>query len=478
MISLRVLNDYSNLIFTKKRAMKKKIFFGITLILIVGIASAFYFFKDVKKTQILINSITAIDKITQFLPIEQNTKDEIQAIDKFVQAFTVKDGIERRYLVLLQNNMELRPAGGFLGQYAVLKLKDGEVTTLFIEDANLLDQRIKADVRAPYPFEKMMEVKKWKFRDSNFFPDFPTTVEKVKYFYRLSGGNDDFDGVMAVNATVLNDFLKITGPIDLGAYGVFTGENAVLKLEEQVEKKYLLNEDLDTQNRKAVMKVLAPAIADRLMIPSNIKKTADLALDELRNKEVQFYFEDSELQTLAKSVGWAGVIDQNWDGDYLMMVDANLGAFKSDYYMDREMIYSVDLTLEKPTATLEINYTHNATYGDWRTTDYHSYLRVYTPLGTDLLSRAWVGYPNIQEESGKNYFGFVCHTVMNSTTPAKIVYTLPDNLKDNYKLLIQKQSGVGDVPVTINVKTAEGDYSQKSILKNHLKFELTKAEKK
>jgi hypothetical protein len=66
---------------------------------------------------------------------------------------------------------------------------------------------------------------------------------------------------------------------------------------------------------------------------------------------------------------------------------------------------------------------------------------------------------------------------MNQQTHAQLVYTLPDNLRENYKLLIQKQSGVGDVPVTINVKTAEGEYNQKSILKNDLKFELTEAEK-
>ena len=64
--------------------------------------------------------------------------------------------------------MELRPTGGFLGQYAVVKLKDGEVTSLLVEDANLLDQRITANVPAPYPFKKMMEIKNWKFRDSNF----------------------------------------------------------------------------------------------------------------------------------------------------------------------------------------------------------------------------------------------------------------------------------------------------------------------
>jgi hypothetical protein len=95
-------------------------------------------------------------------------------------------------------------------------------------------------------------------------------------------------------------------------------------------------------------------------------------------------------------------------------------------------------------------------------------------LGTELVSREMVSYPNIQENHGRQYFGFICHTIMNDQTHAKIVYTLPEELRENYKLLIQKQSGVGEVPVTINVKTAEKEYSQKEVLKNELKFEFRK----
>jgi len=454
--------------------MKKRKIFGILFVLVLVISSLFYFFRNVDKKQILINSLSAVDKITQLLPVEQSTKDEIQAIDKFVQAFTAKDGVERRYLVLLQNNMELRPTGGFLGQYAVVKMKNGEITSLFIEDANLLDQRISADVKPPYQFKSMMSIKRWKFRDSNWYPDFPTSVEKIKYFYRLSGGNSNFDGVISVNATVLNDVLEITGPVSVPGYpGTYTSENAILKLEEQVEKAYLFDENLNTQDRKLILKKMGAIIVDKLSSLSNVSKIADLVLEELRNKEVQFYFEDQELQALAEKVGWAGRVNQEWDGDYLMAVDANMGALKSDYYIDREMIYSVDLTLEKPTATLEINYTHNATVGDWRTSDYHSYLRVYTPKGTELVSREWVGYPVISEAYNRDYYGFKVDVIMNRTLPTKIVYTLPDRLKDNYKLLVQKQSGVGDVPLTVKVKTHDGEYSQKSVLKNDLKFELS-----
>lgn len=459
----------------KKKGFKKiGIVFLIALITLLVSSGIFaYRWKqgDVDKTSVLVNTISTFEKIIKFLPIEQDTKKEIETVDKLVELVFKKDDVERRYLLMLQNNMELRPGGGFLGQYAVVKVKNGEITSLFIEDANLLDQRISAKVRPPYPFTKMMQIKKWKFRDSNFSADFPTNVEKAKYFYRLAGGNSKFDAVVAVNASVLNDALEITGPISLGGYGTYTSKDAVLKLEEHVEKKYILDDSLDTQNRKAVMKKLAPAVADGLLKPENFKKTVDLALNELRNKNVMLNFENSEAQKMIEEVKWGGIVDTTWDGDYLMLVDANLGALKSDYYMKRDINYNVDMTLEKPTATLEYTYTHTAKFGDWRTSDYHSYLRMYVPKGANLLERHMVSYPNIQEEFGKTYFGFIAHTLINRQTKAVIKYELPETVsKEDYKLYIQKQSGVGDVPVKIHVKTADGEYDQELVLKKDVKL--------
>jgi hypothetical protein len=281
--------------------------------------------------------------------------------------------------------------------------------------------------------------------------------------------------VIAINASVLNRVLELTGPITVPGYaGEYNSENAVLKLEEQVEKAYLLNENLNTQNRKAIMKKMAPIIVEKLFRIGNIKKIADFTLEELRNKDIQLNFADSQLQKLIEEVGWGGLVNQTWDGDYLMLVDANLGALKSDYFMKREIQYAVDLTSERPTATLDYTYTHTATYGDWRTSDYHSYLRMYVPLGSNLLERKMVSYPNIQEEFGKTYFGFIAHTIMNDSTEAHVVYELPESVRNDYKLLIQKQSGVGDVPVKILVKTADGEFRHEDILKKDLVLRFDK----
>ncbi|MFC1608796.1 DUF4012 domain-containing protein [Patescibacteria group bacterium] len=459
---------------------KSKIFLGVFVVIFLStIGAGFYFYTLSKKgggASIISSSLAVLEEAVKFLPIEADTKKEINTINELAQEVVKQDGVERRYLVLLQNNMELRPGGGFLGQYAVVKIKNGEVTNLFIEDANILDQRITAKVRPPYPFERMMSIKKWKFRDSNFSADFAVNAEKAKYFYRLSGRNSDFDGVIAVNADVLNHVLELTGPITVPGYsGTYTSEDAALELEEFVEKRYLANEELDTQNRKDILKKMGAVIVDKLFTLNNIPKLANFTLNELRNKDVMFNFEDERLQKMVEEVHWGGRVAEDWDGDYLMLIDANMGALKSDYYVRREIDYFVDLTTPKPEATLNYKYTHTATYGDWRTSDYHSYLRVYVPLGSNLVERKMVSYPNIQEEFGKTYFGFIAHTLINRSTNAYIKYELPEEFKnEKYKLLVQKQSGVGDVPIKIRVKTADGEFEQSGVLKKDLKFEFSK----
>ena len=459
-------------LFTQKRII-------ISLIIIAVIVGGFFAFSYLMKNKktIVVASLNVVNKVSGLLPIGQDEKKELEVVNTIVNELTKQDNKERNFLVLLQNNAELRPGGGFLGQYAIIKIKNGNVVSTYVEDANLLDQRIQADIPAPFPFNRMMQIKRWKFRDSNFSPDFPTNVEKAKYFFRLAGGNaNNFDGVIAVNSKVFDDIFTLTGPITVPGYsGEFNSENASRKLEEIVEKAYIMNPELDTQNRKAILRKMAPMIMEKLVTIGNVTKIAELFHNELKNRDMMINFTDANLQQAVASVHWDGTVPRDWGGDYLMAVDANMGALKTDYYIKREMNYDLDFTQPQPTVTLNIKYKNTAPYGDWRTSDYHAYLRVYVPQGSTFVSNNMVSRITTAEEFNKTYFGFKVDVVMGTEVNGQIVYTLPASITaDNYKLLIQKQSGAGNVPVSIRIKTNEQEYNQQQTLQNDLKFEIQK----
>ncbi|HAI74424.1 MAG TPA: hypothetical protein DCS28_01975 [Candidatus Moranbacteria bacterium] len=459
-----------------KKFLQKKVLVRIVFLALFIAASVFLFSLAKNNKQLIgTKSLLALSKISNLLPITKDERKEIEVLNKLVESFTRKDGQTKTFLLLLQNNMELRPGGGFLGQYAVIKIKDGAVISSYFEDANLLDQRIKAKIPTPYPFERMLQLKRWKFRDSNFSPDFPTNADKAKYFYRLSGrDSSDFDGVIAINSQVLNDILKIIGPIKVPGYvAEFNSDNAFLKLEEIVEKQYIMDPSIDTQNRKAIMKKMLPIIIDKLFSFGNISKLVDLAHQEFRAKNVMVNFTDESLQALAESAYWTGEMAEDWNGDYLMMVDANMGSLKTDYYIKREISYDIDLTTEKPLVNLNIIYKNTAPHGDWRTSDYHTYMRLYLPKGSQLLEREMVNNISSGEDFNKTYIGFMGHVLIGGETDARIKYELlADFPRDNYRLLIQKQSGVYEIPVKVHIKTKNGDFNQEQIMNSDLKFEI------
>ena len=458
----------------------------VFLALLIAFGSYSFFYAKEHKAQFAAGSLNLFQKVSKLLPLSPDTKKEIETANALVQELAKQDDVTRTYFVLLQNNYELRPGGGFLGQYAVVKIKNGAVASAVVEDANLLDQRIKNagyKVTPPWPLTRYAQIKRWMLRDSNFSPDFPYNAEKAEYFYRLGGGREKFDGVIAVNADVFNRALDLTGPITIPGYGTYDGTDGALKLEEAVEKNFL-GDDVPAElkeNRKNVMKKIAAEMIARLNHVENIPKIAEFAQKELRSKDVMLNFDDARLQSLVESVHWDGSVAKDWSGDYLMVVDANLGALKSDFYVKRSLDYAVDFTGERPKATVTYVYDHTATYGDWRTSDYHTYTRILAPSGSTYIDQSRKNTGGIMaqdsEDLKKTVFGYKVDAIMGRALETSIQYELPASITaDNYRLLIQKQSGTGTIPVTVHVKTKDKEYVEKMSLEKDLNLSIQTVE--
>lgn len=435
----------------KKKSQQLLIFWLIAIPLLVG----WFYLLELKN-----NPRTLVDvaqKVVRTLPFG----DEIGAAAELAAYALEEDGQEKIFMILLQNNLELRPGGGFIGSFAIVKMLDGEILDIAVHDTANFDGRIPDTVDVPYPMGDTLNIDAWKLRDSNYAPHFPTNAKRAVTFYRLGEGKETFDTVIAINASLIDAILEITGPISPEGYpGTYRSGDALLRLQHQVEKGYE-EQNIPLGDRKEVMNVIADEVVEKISELSFAEKLQlpRVLLDHLNNKNIQLYFTDPQMQRLVESVKWAGMVNTQWEKDYLMFIDANLASLKSDNYIKREINYEVDLSKPIPSAVATITYRHTATKKDWMTNDYQTYLRVYIP--DDAWFRGQTGNvtePVYGEEYGKKYVGFLVHVPLGTQKTVRVEYNLPREIKNvyPYDLLIQKQSGVYDVPVHISVNGANG----------------------
>jgi hypothetical protein len=459
--------ENSNLIHkTEKQTPKKKswkfwlAFWSLSTIFLFG----WFLFLEQRKNGWL-GLFSTLSPILKVAPIEERQKEEIQSVFKIAEILKSKKETQT-YLILFQNNMELRPGGGYIGSFGILKIKEGKVTEIGVHNSNVFDERVNSGITPPYPMEETLKISNWEFRDSNWSPDFEENAQRAVDFYRIQGGAENLNGVVAISTELLTSFLKFTGPVSVDGYpGEYNHENAIEKLEYQVQRGYK-EQGIDKGERKYIMTYLAREILKRVQdLGLNEKRKLLLTIeDHLNQKDVMLNFFDREIQTEIEKNGWQGAVIENPLMDYLMMIDANLGAYKTDAKMKRNFHYQVDFSKEKPTARLEITYIHTAKSKDWMTSDYQSYLRVYTPNGSWLVNSNNHHPLKFGEEFNKKYFGTLVQIPIGQTKTYFFEYLLADEIKpENYHLTIQKQSGISAIQGEIEIINPDGTTEKYSV---------------
>ena len=218
-------------------------------------------------------------------------------------------------------------------------------------------------------------------RDSNWSPDWPIASQQIEYFYRLQGGKENFDGIIAVNAAVLPNLLELIGPVYLEKFDrEFVAESVLYELEYEVERGYI-ERGIEAGERKTVFKMLVGEVLEKITEGDFWKKNnlKSLIFNELAQKNILLFFKNSEEQGIINKLGWGGQINQSHQDDYLMIIEANLGGRKSNAFIERNVEYTVDLSKDAPVANLKIKYTHTNGEKDWFNHDYRAFLRIYAP---------------------------------------------------------------------------------------------------
>jgi hypothetical protein len=403
----------------------------------------------------------------------------------------------KTYLLLAQNEDELRPTGGFITAAGTLLVKDGQILSLSFQNSPEFDNWEWPYPPAPWPLEQYMNSPVLIFRDANWYTDFPTSVQYIEYIYSYTNSHS-VDGVIAFDQHFLVEILRVTGPIELeGEEGLIDAGNVIDFMRAE---KTPSGEELESGewHNKAFINKITVALLDKFtsngIPPHQLSKTLVRALDE---RHLLLQLDKPQMAELLARRSWDGALRAG-QGDFLMVVDSNVGFNKTNAVVESSFSYDVDLTNpEFPEASLVVThrnhasgqipclpYPYLASYGisdelQQKTYPidrcYWNYLRVYTLADTELLNARLQDIPpewtvrrqsvpqrvdDVDEElDGVRGWGVFEVVPGGESVTISLHYALPTSIlipysqpgQYAYLLKIQKQPGIKATPVTLRV---------------------------
>lgn len=408
--------------------------------------------------------------------------DDVEDVSELLGTLDVVFGGDsfRRYLIVFQNPHELRPTGGFLGSYAILDIQKGKVLRWEIPPGGTYDLQgqLTAYVKPPAPLQLVNS--RWEFQDANWFPDFSASAAKIAWFYERGRGTT-VDGVIAVNAPILERLLRIVGPVNLYSRQIeLDAETAIAALQTEVEN----GAEKASDRPKAVLADAAEELFTKLAAPTPLDALRLLVElhDALDEKDIQVYFTDPRGEDVARQYGWSGeMLTTAPPQDYIAVIHTNLQGQKSDAKILQAVEHQTVVESDGSVVdTVVIRRTHGGSPGEaFYGAPNWSYVRAYVPEGAELLDAGGFQFPpedafhapeswyeddatvarleledgmhdktgtRITREFGKTAFGNWVLTLPGETSVIFFTYRLPFSVLtgeqlSRYELVAQKQSG-------------------------------------
>jgi hypothetical protein len=355
------------------------------------------------ETSAVKNSTTELHSVAPFFAMVDDAlgdgyvkrSAELSSVERFLTGAIgfLSSATDRHLLLLFQNPAELRPGGGFIGSYADLVVRNGQLWSMKVSDIYDPDGQLDVNVVPPQALWTVTE--RWGARDANWFFDFPLSAKTVVNFLELSKIYSErdirFDVAVAMNINVFRSVLSLVGPITLDEYKfTVTPENFLNEIQREVEA----GKDRETGYPKRILRVLAPIVLERLGSLSAVDQTKliDAFSAHLARKDLMFYSSEPELADFFAARGINGAVydlPNNFWGNYLGVVDTNVASGKSDAFIDQSIEARIDVDTDGGALVdVAVTRTHRGnTQKDswWRSTN-QNYFQVFVNPNATLVS--------------------------------------------------------------------------------------------
>lgn len=264
-------------------------------------------------------------------------------------------GGTKTYLLIFQNNAEIRATGGNPASSMIVTMTDGKLgyadqatSATFYEAGTQGNEYISLPAETTGLYLPTLTRHN---QDYNFTPDFPTTAQLFQAIFADTTGQS-FDGVISIDPVVLSHMLAVAGPVTLNTGEQLNAENAVKVLLSDSYEIYpdgATSDAFFTDTAKRVFDHLTAASWDPLKMLDALEQSAE-------EQRVYLSFTDPAAQALADEFGLDGALKpdnttQTQVGMYLN--DSSVG--KLEYHLSSTVNASCDPAARTITTTMTLH---------------------------------------------------------------------------------------------------------------------------
>jgi hypothetical protein len=426
-----------------------------------------------KNTQLLKAKIQTLPAaIRKQLPEDKLTESAkyIDASAKLLPQLPTLLGVEQNktYLVLFQNNMELRPTGGFIGSFALVTFSKGKLADIAVHDVYTADGQLKGHIEPPTPIKDYLGEANWWLRDSNWDPNFQTSAERAEWFLEKEMERQ-VDGVIGIDLAVAKSILEQTGPVQLTDFNeTIDHKNMYDKIQYQVESDFFPGSQKKTNILTSLTKALLTKVTEVKGEQSAV--LAGEILANLNQKHIQVYLHDKEAQHGIVLADWAGDIKdskctkKNCQNLLVQVNEANVGVNKANYFIERNMQLTTKLEGKTLKNLLQLTIINNAVPALGLKGKYKTYVRLLSNKGSHFSSieiKEPLGnkFPNIELDATDNYDsagvlvevepGQTRSIVFDWSVDTQLDLTKPGSLN----VMWEKQAGTDPAAISLGLTT-------------------------
>lgn len=377
---------------------------------------------------------------------------------------------KKKVAIILQNEQELRPTGGYISAIAILTFDRGLLIDSQVYNTYQLDSKLSGQVPPPADLTKLLGEKNWYLRDSNWDPDFAKSASNITWFLERQTSSN-IDSVVAINLLGLSKIIEATGPLDLAEYNeVITAKNLAERMEFHSEVNLTGDSNKQEYAQVLLKKALEKTIGTTSAYPQLIEAINELFLQKM----AVIYLKDPTSQNAVEQIGWSGSLvsptcpgqlsQKDCVSDFSSFFDANVGVNKANFQLERQESHEIFLEIDRVRHQRTISLNNKSATNSWPQGSYRSFLRAYLPDNANNLSIEVAGKAlgnqdlNITNEPGMIVVGFLSDTPIKSSTNIVIKYQtpLPHQKNFSYAYFSQKQIGVNQPLKSVKIHYPSG----------------------